>query len=317
MPQLDLFPPPPLDTSADAALAAKRPPGLYLGTSSWTFTGWGGLVYRGRPSNVDLVDHGLHEYARHPLFNTVGIDRSHYAPLSVDELTKYARQLPPGYTCLTKVWNAVTSPVDARSRLPNPHFLDARFFRDAVLLPSDAAFLGHQGPFVFQMLPLTAAELPTPEQLIAKLDRFFAQLPKHHRYAIEVRNAELLRPSYFEVLARHNVAHVFAYCATMPAIGVQLAHPGAFTADFAVCRLSIPPGENYEKTREAFAPFDRIVAPDPGMRVDAEKLMRLCVTANRPLWLTVNNKVEGSSPLTVRALLERVVAVTPKSSPSE
>ena len=45
--QFDLFPPPPLDTAADAALAAKRPAGLFLGTSSWTFRGWGGLVYRG------------------------------------------------------------------------------------------------------------------------------------------------------------------------------------------------------------------------------------------------------------------------------
>ena len=171
-PQLDLFPAPPLDTRADAALAAKRPANLRIGTSSWAFPGWGGLVYRGSPSNADLVDTGLEEYSRHPLFNTVGIDRSHYAPLSVDELAKYAKQLPKDYQCVTKVWNAVTSLVDPRTRAPNPHFLDAKFFRDAVLGPSDAAFLGHQGPFVFQLLPLSNAELPHPEQFIFKLDRF-------------------------------------------------------------------------------------------------------------------------------------------------
>ena len=208
MPQLDLFPAPPLDTRADAALAARRPSVLRIGTSSWTFPGWGGLVYRGKPSTAELVEWGLEEYSRHPLFNTVGIDRSHYAPLSIDELNRYARQLPAGFKCVTKVWNAVTSPVDARTRLPNPHFLDARFFRDAVLVPSDAAFLDHQGPFVFQMLPLSSNELPDPEGFIARLERFFAQLPKHHQYAIEIRNPELLKPSYFAALARHDVAHV-------------------------------------------------------------------------------------------------------------
>ncbi len=306
MPQLDLFPPPPLDVSADAALAAKRPAVLRIGTSSWTFPGWSGLVYRGSPSAQELIDRGLEEYARHPLFNTVGIDRSHYAPLSIDELTKYAKQLPPGYKCVTKVWNAVTSPVDPRTRLPNPHFLDARFFRDAVLGPSDAAFLEHQGPFVFQMLPLSSSELPDPEGLIAKLDRFLAQLPTHHQYAVEIRNPELLKPSYFAARARSNVAHVFTYWSRMPSIGSQLAQAGSLTADFTVCRLNLPPGTEYEAQLEAFAPFDTLQAPDPSMREDVTKLVQRCAALGKTVWLTVNNKAEGSSPLTVRAILERL-----------
>ena len=311
MAQLDLFPPPPLDTAADAALAAKRPPVLRLGTSSWTFPGWAGLVYRGRPSNAELIDTGLEEYSRHPLFNTVGIDRSHYAPLNIDELAKYARQLPAGYQCVTKVWNAVTSLVDPKTRQPNPHFLDARFFRDAVLVPSDAAFVDHQGPFVFQMLPLSHSELPQPEAIISKLDRFLGEIPKHHQYALEVRNAELLKPSYFEVLRKHGVAHVFTHWSRMPSVGSQLAQRGAVdAADFAVCRLNLPPGGDYEEMREAFAPFDRIQAPDPAMREDVVRLIQLCAAAGKPVWVTVNNKAEGSSPLTVRALLTKLAAAT-------
>ncbi len=306
MPQLDLFPPPPLDTRADAALAAKRPAVLRIGTSSWAFAGWGGLVYRGKPSNAELVEHGLEEYSRHPLFNTVGIDRSHYAPLSLDELAKYAKQLPPGYKCITKVWNAVTSLVDPRTRLPNPHFLDARFFRDAVLVPSDAAFLEHQGPFVFQFLPLSHSELPDPDAFIFKLERFLAQLPKHHQYAVEIRNETVLKPSYFAALARHDVAHVFTHWSRMPSIASQLANPGALSASFAVCRLNLPPGGDYESMREAFAPFDRIQAPDPSMRDDVAKLVKRCQAMGKLVYVTVNNKAEGSSPHTVRALLERL-----------
>ncbi len=305
-PQLELFPPPPLDTSADAALAARRPKCLRIGTSSWSFPGWAGIVYRGQPTQEALIARGLEEYARHPLFNTVGIDRSHYAPLSVDELAGYAKQLPKGYRCVTKVWNAVTSLVDPRTRAPNPHFLDARFFRDAVLAPSDAAFHEHQGPFVFQFLPLSPSELPNPNQFIFKLERFLAQLPKHFEYAVEVRNAELLTPSYFYALARHHVAHVFTHWERMPPLGKQLDLAGSLTANFVVARLNIPPGVGYEQAREAYAPFNRIHDVDLVMRADIERLIRTCAATGRTVWVTVNNKVEGSSPLTVRAILERV-----------
>ncbi len=306
--QFDLFPPPPLDTSADAALAAKRPPGLFLGTSSWTFRGWAGLVYRGNPTQEDLVDHGLEEYARHPLFNTVAIDRSYYAPLGSDELAHYARQLPDGFRCVMKVWNAVTSLVDPRTRLPNPQFLDAGFFKDAVLAPVEKAFGAHVGPLLFQFLPLSRAELPKPNEFAWKLERFFAQLPRGYAYAVELRNAELMTPSYFGALTRHGVSHVFNHWERMPALRDQLANPVSLTSSHVVCRLLLPQGLGYEEAREAFAPFDKLQAIDEEMRSDVVQLWKACRAANRSLTVIVNNKAEGSSPLTVRALLERIVS---------
>jgi hypothetical protein len=95
----------------------------------------------------------------------------------------------------------------------------------------------------------------------------------------------------------------------MPSVGRQLAAPGALTAPFAVCRLSIPPGHRYEERRDAFAPFDRIVQPDEAMRADVVALARACAAqGKKPLYVLVNNKVEGSTPLTVRALVERLSA---------
>jgi uncharacterized protein YecE (DUF72 family) len=305
--QFDLFPPPPLDTSADAALAKRRPEGLFLGTSSWTFRGWSGLVYRGTPTQEQLVEQGLEEYARHPLFNTVGVDRSFYAPLSAEEWKHDARQLPPGFRCLVKVWNAVTSLVDPRTRAPNPQFLDASFFNDAVLAPIDAAFRDHVGPLLFQFTPLGRAELPKPNDFAFKLDRFFARLPKAFTYAVELRNPELLTPSYFAALARNGEAHVFNHWERMPALRDQLANPASLTAPHVVCRLLLPQGTGYEEAREAFAPFDRLQAVDETMRTDVVALWKAARAAKRSLSIIVNNKAEGSSPLTVRALLERIV----------
>ena len=47
-----------------------------------------------RTSLGALVAGGLAAYARHPLFRTVGIDRSYYAPLGTRELAEYAAALP-------------------------------------------------------------------------------------------------------------------------------------------------------------------------------------------------------------------------------
>ena len=44
------------------------------------------------------------------------------------------------------------------------------------------------------------------------------------------------------------------------------------------------------------------------MRAGIVELARLCKKVQRTLFITVNNKVEGSSPLTIRALMERMVA---------
>jgi len=48
------------------------------------------------------------------------------------------------------------------------------------------------------------------------------QLPRDFRYAVELRNPELLTDAHGAVLVRHGVAHVFNSWNEMPAIGAQL-----------------------------------------------------------------------------------------------
>src|SRR4051812_16623628 len=109
MKQLGLFldapttPTPPPRLEADRRLTERLDPRVLLGPSTWTFPGWEGIVYpTGGVSREDLIDHGLERIARYPLFRTVGIDRSHYAPLTEGELQNYAAQLPPGFPCVIK-----------------------------------------------------------------------------------------------------------------------------------------------------------------------------------------------------------------------
>ena len=71
--------PPTLD---NIELAATLPRLAHLGTSSWTFPGWKGLVWEGDYSDAQLSKHGLASYAQHPLFRCVSLDRAFYRPLT-------------------------------------------------------------------------------------------------------------------------------------------------------------------------------------------------------------------------------------------
>jgi uncharacterized protein YecE (DUF72 family) len=75
-----------------------------------------------------------------------------------------------------------------------------------------------------------------------------------------------------------------------------------------VIRLLLRPGTRYETRRDEFRPFNRIVEPDDALRRDVTRLIRDAAGREQPVYVLVNNKAEGSAPLTIRALAERLVA---------
>lgn len=293
---------------ADRQLGARLPEGIRLGPSSWTFVDWEGVVYPVGITRGDIAERGLAQIARYPLFRTAGIDRSHYAPLDEAALRCYAAQLPPGFPCVIKAWNGLTTVFDTRINSLGPRFLDPVACEQHVLLPLARYFAEHTGPVVFQFAPIPRRHLPHPEAFAERLDRFFGALPAAFPYAVEIRNRELLGPAYFAALARHGVCHVLSLWERMPTLGQQLALPGVLTAPFMVARLSLTPENRYEAQKQRFKPFNRIAIVDEEMRADVVALARAARARRAALFLTVNNKVEGCGPLTIRALIERIVA---------
>ncbi len=72
------------------ALARRIPAGVRFGTSSWNYPGWRGLVYRERYKGRGASTRMLEEYARFPLFRTLGIDASFYAAPTPEILAGWA-----------------------------------------------------------------------------------------------------------------------------------------------------------------------------------------------------------------------------------
>ena len=79
-----------------------RWPGLYLGTCSWTFPGWAGLVYQREYSKPELARKGLKAYAGHRLFRTVSLDRTYYRPMETREYEELTQQVPAEFKFLVK-----------------------------------------------------------------------------------------------------------------------------------------------------------------------------------------------------------------------
>lgn len=285
-------------------LAARIPESVRFGGSSWNYPGWRGLVYHREYQGKGASARMLEEYAAFPLFRTVGIDSSFYAPPEEGVLRSFAESLPPGFPCVSKVWNQITAHTfvkaqnKSRAGQVNPDFLSADLFLEAVYEPYRRHFEGHAGPFVFEFQSIARRSV-SPESFAGRLDEFFSALPLDAMYAVELRNEEFLTPMYFAVLREHGVAHVFNSWTRMPAIGDQLDLPGAISGPFIVARALLRRGRTYNEAVDAFAPYDRIQDPNPELRHDLVRLIETAVHTRIPAYLLVNNRAEGSTPYTI------------------
>ncbi len=305
-----------IDPDELRALAARVPGTVRFGASSWNYPGWRGLVYHREYSGAGAPARMLEEYARFPLFRTVGIDSSFYAPPDEALLRAYAEHLPPGFPCVSKVWNQITIQSFTKAQDPsragqaNPDFLSPEVFLEAVYEPYDRYFAGHAGPLVLEFQSIAQRSGITPARFADRLDAFFSALPVEGMYAVELRNEEFLTPMYFAVLREHGVAHVLSSWTRMPPIGHQLDLPGALSAPFIVARALLRPGRSYNEAVDAFAPYDRIKEPNLKLRRDLVRLIETAVRTRIPAYLLVNNRAEGSAPLTV-AEVARLLPATP------
>ena len=283
-------------------VAASLPSTVRFGTSSWAFPGWRGIVYSQAQSQGELSREGLREYSQHPLLRTVEIDRSYYAPIPDEDFARYALQVPAGFVFCVKAPAAVTSatlPGSVQAPQANPSFLSADRLREEVLAPMEKHFGEGAGPVVLQFSPQPARFRLMPRVFEDRLDGFLEKLPRSFRYAVEVRSRQWLTPGYAGILARRGVAHVFSFWSGLPMLEEQEQLAPLLSGGFAMIRLMLPPGMQYEGQREAFRPFDRIQSEQPEMRRQVLGLLRKAVAADRESFLIVNNKAEGSAPLTI------------------
>ncbi len=293
-------------------MALSLSPLIRFGTSTWTYEGWQGQVYKREYAKSTFARECLGEYCQYqyrgePHFRTVGNDSTFYRPPTAQQFTRYLNQIPEDFEMCFKVWEEITIPsyvlhgrYGSSAGQPNPRFLDAQLFKDFVLAPlCKAHFEAHTGPFLFEF----QRHGMSVSEFLGKLDQFFSQLPKHFIYAVEIRNASLLVPDYQKVLEAHGVAHIYNHWSYMPSLVEQHNRMGRFTAPFTVLRLLTPLKMSYESAEKRAEPYTKIVGELPEMRRDTVELVRTAVAENRRAYILVNNRAEGNAPVTVEGLV--------------
>jgi uncharacterized protein YecE (DUF72 family) len=292
-------------------LSGRLPVSIRMGTSSWSFPGWEGLVYAGRVGADRLSRDGLAAYARHPLLRAAGIDRTFYAPLDAAGFARHAAQVPADFRFLVKASQLCTFPElrDGGARGPaaqNPRYLDAGFARDAVVAPAVEGLGSRLGVLLFQFPPLPGSETRDPPRFAGRLAAFLAALPREVPCAVEIRNRELLHPAYAAALAGAGAAHGFTVHPSMPPLSAQAALLPVERQPALVVRWMLGHGRGYEEARALYAPFDRLAAPDPESRASIAELVARAIRAGKEGVVIVNNKAEGSSPLSVIELARAI-----------
>lgn len=166
---------------AQIDLAASLPRHLRLGTSSWNYPGWAGLVWKGEYPETSLSRQGLCAYSKHPLFHTVSLDRSFYQPLNVAQFAQYASQVDENFRFVVKAPSLITDALvrdeSGRGIRPNTHFLDAGEALRLFVEPALEGLGGKLGALVFQISPLPTTWLGRMPELITRLHTLLKAIP--------------------------------------------------------------------------------------------------------------------------------------------
>ncbi|HZP87487.1 MAG TPA: DUF72 domain-containing protein [Burkholderiales bacterium] len=324
-PQMDLFGEPPASPAIDGhavhpaavdehvrALAGQIPSGVRLGTSSWHFPGWARLVYDRVADAHTLAREGLAAYAQHPLLRCVSLDRTFYAPIPQADYHHYAEQVPNDFRFLVKAPMACTAPVlrahPYEREAANRRFLDPAFAVEAFVSPCLAGLGSKVGALVFQFPPLGRALLGAPASFASKLHDFIRALPRGPLYAVELRDHALLTTSYLDALRDSGAVPCLGLHPRMPVASEQARETGLDHRGPLVVRWNLHAGLGYEEAKARYAPFARLVDEDILNRVALARLAVAAVRRGDPVFITANNKAEGSAPLTVLKLAEQFVA---------
>lgn len=274
------------------------PPGLRLGTTSFSTPDWTGLVYPPATKSGDYLTH----YAR--LFPTVEIDATFYAVPARATVEGWARKTPDGFVFSLKVPQAITH----AARLEGCA-AEWRLFLDAL------APLGpKRGPLLFQFPYVAkgadAHEYETGDDFRRRLTAFLPLIPEGVRAVVEVRNAKWVAPPLLDLLRAHGVGLALTAYYTMPGPDRLLAGPDPLTGAFAYVRflgdhkrmdgLVAQARRERGKARE----WDELL-------LDRTQELRAWIIALRAwssraseLYAYINNHFAGCAPLTAAQVVE-------------
>ncbi len=276
-----------LDVELASAANINRPfslPDIFLGTSSFTATGWEGSFYPVGMRSKDFLRH----YASQ--FQTVEIDSTFYGTPSPSTVTSWNEKTPGDFIFAVKVPQVITHEkvlVDCE-----PEFDE---FIERMHLLSDKL-----GPMLLQFPKFNKWVLKSPDEFRARLQYFFKRAADMNagRFTVEIRNKDWLDARLTDLLREHNVALTLTDTSFMPRPWEMKGALDLVTADFTYVRWL----GNRKDIEEQTTTWDKtVIDRQDDLKSWVAVLRRLVEDKRiRKIFAFANNHYAGHGPATVK-----------------
>lgn len=277
---------------------------LRIGTCSWKYDSWKGLVY---PDKEKI--NFLEEYSKH--FNTVEVDQwfwSLFEPKKAvlpkdSDVKSYTKSVPDDFRFTIKIPNSITlthfyNRNKSEQLKSNPFFLKTDLFEKFLetLKPMDKKL----GVLMFQFEYLNKQKISGLTEFLDRFESFIEAIDKKYIYGVEIRNPNFLKQPFFDFLKRNKLAMVFLQGYYMPPIWEVFNEYKDNIKSTAVIRLHGPDRSGIEKKTGSI--WNQIVEPKEDELDKVAEIIHYFRNKKVDTYVNVNNHFEGSAPLTIQKL---------------
>lgn len=281
---------------------------LRIGTCSWNFPSWEGIVYTPEETRSYLEQYAVR-------YDTVEVDRWFWSLFekggprlpSPADVAEYCRCVGPDFRFTIKAPNAITlthhrQKTKTDPLIPNPHFLDPQLLAQflSLLEPMGETL----GPIVLQFGYLNRQHISGQAELLERLSNFLNAVPSGLQIALEIRNPKWLNRAHFEFISSHGLIPVLLQGYWMPPV-TDVYREWRHVIDHCgtvVIRLHGPDREGMdERTGKR---WDTLVVRRDDELAGIVGMVKGLLDGGVDVYLAINNHFEGSGPLTIERIGE-------------
>lgn len=267
---------------------------MRIGTCSWKYESWKGLIY------PDFGEFNyLEEYSNR--YNTVEIDQWFWS-LNKDKaylpkpnvIEEYNEATPNDFKFTIKMPNSLTLTHPYKVATPNPYFLSPDLMQS--FIHSIGPILDKVGILMFQFEYLNKQKMDSLTEFLDKFQKFRNTIDKSIPIGIEIRNQNYLKEEYFQFLKENDIAHVFLQGYYMPSITDVFNNFKNLLTNTTVIRLHGSDRKGIEEETKNM--WNNIIHPKDDELKEIIKMINSLNSIDSNLYLNANNHYEGSAPLT-------------------
>lgn len=269
---------------------------IRIGSCAWSFDDWRGVLYP-----IDLPEaNWLEFYARY--FPVVEVDTTFHAPPTEATVRRWAEATPAAFRFTCKLPRQITHVCRLRD-----------------CAAELGAFLRAIEP-LRPKLQVILIQLPpslTPADGKHALRKFFAQLPRDFRFAIEFRHAGWHRPQIIQLMEKHRICWVWADTTQLNERNLAPFEFLPCTTDLLYVRLLGDYGTKYAVDGGHIHRYEKLLwKREAALESWSVKIQRHLADV-RTVWAFAGNHFEGFAPETCHRLAERLGFDLPLPSQTE